>query len=138
MLLRSPEKVAMMQSVPLFADCSKRELRKIASIAVQKDVRPGACLIREGGRDREFMVIVDGDVRVSRMGRKVRDLGAGTFVGEIALLCDTPRTATITANTDTTLLVISDRAFRKLMRSTPTISEKVMATLAERQAETAL
>jgi CRP/FNR family transcriptional regulator, cyclic AMP receptor protein len=138
MLLRSPEKVAMLQSVPLFADCSKRELRKIASIAGQRSVRSGACLIREGGRDREFMVIVDGDVRVSRMGRKVRDLGGGTFVGEIALLCDTPRTATITANTDTTLLVISDRAFRKLMRATPTISEKIMATLAERQAETAL
>jgi CRP-like cAMP-binding protein len=95
-------------------------------------------LIREGGRDREFMVIVDGEVNVTRMGRRLRSLGPGEWVGEIALLCAVPRTATVIAAAPTTLLVISAGGFRKLLRETPSIGTKIMATLGERLSDRAV
>ena len=60
-------------------------------------------------------MIVEGSLRVTRKGRKGSDLGAGDFVGEIALVADTPRTATVPASTSVPLLVLTDRGFRDLL-----------------------
>lgn len=132
MRLRKNAKVQLLQGVPLFAGCSKADLQRIASIADELDLAEGATLIREGERGREFIVVVDGTVRVSRKGRKLRELGAGDFIGEIALVADVPRTATVTATSPVRLLVVTDRAFRGLLERTPSVSTKVLQSLGER------
>ena len=132
MRVRKNAKVDFIRNVPLFAGCSKADLQRIAEIADELDLGEGATLIREGERGREFLVIVDGTVRVSRKGRKLRELGAGDFIGEIALVADVPRTATVTATSPVRLLVVTDRAFRGLIEKTPSVATKVLQSLGER------
>ena len=132
MRLRKNTKMELLQAVPLFASCSKAELERIASLADELDLADGATLIREGERGREFLVIVDGTVRVTKGGKKVRDLGSGDFIGEIALVSDVPRTATVTATSPVRLLVVTDRAFRGLIEEMPSIATKVLQSLGER------
>ena len=132
MRLHKDKKVDLMKGVPLFSGCSKAELQKIAALADELDLGDGATLIREGERGREFIVIVDGSVRVTRGGKNVRELGAGDFIGEIALVSDVPRTATVTATSPVRLLVITDRAFRGLIEQMPSIATKVLQSLGQR------
>ena len=132
MRLHKDAKVDLLKGVPLFAGCSKADLQRIASLADELDLGAGATLIREGERGREFLVIVDGTVRVTKRGKKVRDLGSGDFIGEIALVSDVPRTATVTATSPVRLLVVTDRAFRGLIEEMPSIATKVLQSLGER------
>jgi CRP-like cAMP-binding protein len=130
--LHKDAKIDLLKDVPLFAGCSKSELQRIASLADELDVGDGSTLIREGERGREFIVIADGTVRVTRSGKQLRDLGPGDFIGEIALVADVPRTATVTATSPVRLLVVTDRAFRGLLEQMPSIAKKVLQSLGER------
>jgi CRP-like cAMP-binding protein len=138
MALRRDAKIQLIQRVPLFSRCSKKELAEVAKLADEIDFRAGKELIREGTSGREFFVLVDGNVDVRRKGRKIRSLGPGDFFGEISLVANTPRTATVTAATDVDLLVITAQAFRTLLGHQPQIANKVLAALADRLAATAL
>src|SRR3954447_11288242 len=88
-------KVELLQGVFLFSACSGRELTRIASLADEIAVPEGRGLIRQGQPGREFCVIVDGKARVSARGRKARTLGPGSGFGEMSLLDQGPRTATV-------------------------------------------
>ena len=94
----------------------------------------GQVLTTEGDSGREFFVLVDGAADVRRNGRKVGTLGSGDFFGEIALVSERPRTATVTTTGPVLLLVVTDRAFRELMRNMPSIQLKVLTALADRLA----
>jgi CRP/FNR family transcriptional regulator, cyclic AMP receptor protein len=130
--LHKDAKIDLLKNVPLFAGCSKSELQRIASLADELDLGDGATLIREGERGREFIVVASGTVRVTRNGKELRELGAGDFIGEIALVADVPRTATVTATSPVRLLVVTDRAFRGLLEQMPSIAKKVLQSLGER------
>lgn len=132
MALRKDAKTKLLESVPLFAGCSKKELGEIALIADELDLKEGRTLITEGERGREFFVLVQGTATVTRRGRKVRELGPGSFFGEIALVSDVPRTATVAAASPVRVLVVTDRAFERLMQRVPSIAIKVLGALAER------
>ena len=132
MLLRADTRVDLIRGLPLFELCSKRDLRRIAALAEERDVAAGTELIREGEPGNEFYVVVEGDVEVRRRGRRVTRLGAGSFVGEIALLSRSPRTATVVATTPLHVLAISGRDFVALLDSLPELWLKVARTLADR------
>jgi CRP/FNR family transcriptional regulator, cyclic AMP receptor protein len=131
-VLRKDVKVEMISHVPLFATCSKTELRKIASLADEIDLPAGTRLTKEGASGKEFVVIVKGGADVVRRGKKLRSLGNGDFLGEIALVTGTPRTATVTTTEPTRALVIAAPAFRTLLRNTPSMQLKVLDALASR------
>jgi CRP/FNR family cyclic AMP-dependent transcriptional regulator len=131
-VLRKDVKVEMISHVPLFATCSKTELRKIASLADEIDLPAGTRLTKEGASGKEFVVIVKGGADVVRRGKKLRSLGNGDFLGEIALITGTPRTATVTTTEPTRALVIAAPAFRTLLRNTPSMQLKVLDALASR------
>lgn len=131
-MLRKDVKVEMISHVPLFATCSKTELRKIASLADEIDLPAGTRLTKEGASGKEFVVIVKGRADVVRRGKKLRSLGNGDFLGEIALVTGTPRTATVTTTEPTRALVIAAPAFRTLLRNTPSMQLKVLDALASR------
>jgi len=132
MPLRRDAKVELLKKVPLFSGCSKGELAQLAKTADELDVREGTVLTREGKSGREFFVLISGTARVTKKGRKVADLGPGDWLGEIALLTDSPRTATVTATSAVDLLVITDRRFRTVVETMPSIALKVLSSIGER------
>ena len=126
------EKLELIRNVPLFAGLSKAELAKVASIADEIDVPEGKVLTRQGERGREFFVLLDGEAEVRRNGRKLATRRGGDFFGEIALVSDRPRVATVTATTALSALVIRDVEFRALINRTPQIALKVLEAFADR------
>ena len=134
MRLGSNAKVDLLKSVPLFAGCTKSELKQLASSTDEVDLREGYLLMREGRPGREFFVLIDGDVRVTVKDKKVADLSGGDWFGEIALLTKVPRTATITAISDVRALVLTDRSFRRVVETMPSIALKVLASVGDRLA----
>ena len=128
----------MLATVPLFSGCSKRELKTIATLADEIDLREGKVLTRQGSPGREFFVLIDGTAEVERGGKRVASIGPGDFFGEISLISKTPRNATITTTSPVRALVITDRAFRTLLDHSPQIQIGVLSALAERVAPTTL
>jgi CRP/FNR family cyclic AMP-dependent transcriptional regulator len=93
---------------------------------------------QQGPAGREFFVLVEGTVAVGRGERKLADLGPGDWFGEIAILTYKPRTATVTATSPVRLLVMDDRAFRRVVETTPRIALKVLRNVAHRLEHDAL
>src|SRR6478735_8487690 len=114
MRLRKNAKVELIRAVPLFSHCSNAQLSALAAEADELDFPEGRTLTNEGDRGREFMVIVEGSANVTRQGRKLNQLGTGDFLGEIALISGAPRTATVTTTSPTRVLVLTDRAFKRV------------------------
>lgn len=131
-MLRTERKIDLLRRVPLFAGCSRRELLRIARVADENSFAPGKELIKEDTPGREFFVLVEGSAEIRRKGRKIQTLGPGDFFGEIALLTDRPRNATVTATSPVDALVITKWSFRQLLAGNPSIALKVMQALADR------
>ena len=137
MALGRNAKIELLKKVPLFAGCSKSELKELALIADEIDLRDGHVLTREGRPGRDFFVMVEGTAQVTRKDKKIADLGSGDWFGEIALLTDAPRTATVTATSPVDVLVVTDRSFHRVVETMPSIALKVLAVVGERLARDA-
>jgi CRP/FNR family transcriptional regulator, cyclic AMP receptor protein len=131
-MLRKNAKVELIKSVPLFSECSRKELNEVAGIADEIDLREGKELTKQGRPGREFFILVDGTADVKKGSRRVNRLGPGDFFGEISLVRQVPRTATVLATSPVRALVITDRSFRSLLDHQPGIQGKVMSALAAR------
>jgi CRP-like cAMP-binding protein len=123
---------ARLKDVPFFSSMSEQDLAAVADQADETSVAAGTVLAREGDLGDEFFVIESGTAEVSRGGAPVAKLGAGDFFGEIALLREERRTATVTATSPMVLIVMTGSSFRSLDRSTPEVRETVSKALAER------
>jgi CRP-like cAMP-binding protein len=119
-------------AVPMFQACSRRELETIGRLAENYKVDPGTVLVREGRREDEFYLIVDGSATVTRGGKKVATLGPGDYFGELAVLIPGPRNATVTATSPTEVLGIASRDFWALATEVPTILRSVLVGTARR------
>jgi CRP-like cAMP-binding protein len=128
-------KTELLKSTPLFAGCTKGELRELARNTDEIDLRDGYVFVREGRTGREFFVLIEGTANVTAKGRKLTDLGAGDWFGEIALLTKVPRTATVTATGPVRALVLTDRSFRRVVETMPSIALKVLSTVGDRLAK---
>jgi CRP/FNR family transcriptional regulator, cyclic AMP receptor protein len=131
-MLRKNAKVELIKSAPLFSECSRKDLNEIAGIADEIDLREGKELTKEGRPGREFFVLIEGTADVRRGKRRINQLNAGDFFGEISLITQRPRTATVTATSPVRALIITDRSFRNLLEHRPEIRGKVMSALAAR------
>jgi CRP/FNR family cyclic AMP-dependent transcriptional regulator len=136
--IRRDQKAELIKNVPLFSRCSRKDLASVASIADEVDLPAGQELTRQGDLGREFFVLVDGTADVTKDGAKVNALGPGDFFGEIALVSQMPRTATVVATSPVRALVMRDQEFRGLMKHSPEIQLKVLEALAERLAPDSL
>jgi CRP-like cAMP-binding protein len=128
------QKIDLIRKVPLFARCSRAELKEIAMLADEIDLHEGKEMTRQGSPGREFFVLLKGSADVTKDDRKVNTLGPGDFFGEIALVSHEPRTATVIATSPVRALVITDRSFRRLLDDAPRVQDKVMEAMAERLA----
>lgn len=125
---------ARLKDVPFFSSMSEQDLAAVAQHTDEISVAAGRVLAREGERGDEFFVIESGTADVTRGGAPVARMGAGNFFGEIALIREERRTATVTATSPMVLIVMKGSRFRSLDCSTPEIRETVSAALADRQA----
>ncbi len=133
---RFPEReLAILGSVDLFAPLSAESLEGIAALAREVAVTPGVPIMREGEAGDRFYVVEEGEVEVSRDGRPIATLGAGDYVGEIALLRDVPRTATVSAKTPAKLLALDRADFLEAVVGYPVIREAAEPTIEERLLE---
>jgi CRP/FNR family cyclic AMP-dependent transcriptional regulator len=128
-------KVDALSRAPLFEALSRRELVQLARITEDLELPPGKVLCKEGEVGREFFVIVDGEVEVTRKRKRVATGGGGEFFGEIALLEQTPRMATVTAKTPLRCFVLTRKQFRGLVEENPSVERKVLRALARRVVE---
>lgn len=116
--------------VRLFSSCNSKELAKIARASDELSLPRGKVLMNQGRTGREAFVIVDGQASVDVGGVTVAELGPGDHVGELALLDGGTRTATVTATTDMTVIVLSQRAFFGLLDEVPGLARKILSSLA--------
>jgi CRP-like cAMP-binding protein len=131
-LFNQNTKVEALKAAPLFQGLSKKELTELARQSEDLEVSVGHVLTREGDTGQEFFVLVEGTVDVTVKGKSLGERGAGEFLGEIALLEDTKRTATVTAKTPLRLFVLTRQDFRRLVDQNPDVERKVLQTLARR------
>jgi len=121
-----------LKTIWLFSGCSHAELRRIRRALTEVSVPTGTLLIEEGTRGLLFFVVVEGEASVMRGGRTVGTLGPGDQFGELSLLDREPRSASIVCDTDMDLLVLRQGPFQGILRSSPSISRKLLSALAGR------
>jgi CRP-like cAMP-binding protein len=122
-----------LRSSPLFAKTSEVELSRIASLTDELHVEPGEQLTVEGQPGTTFFVIARGTATVTRAGQRLVGLGPGSYFGEIALLEQGPRTATVTADSRMWLFVFDAKGFASLMNGIPAVADEIFRALAERR-----
>jgi len=125
----------LLAGIPFFADFTRREIKTLVNSGDEVAFPAGKALTIEGQPGREAFLILDGIVSVRRSKGKVLKLGAGSVVGELALLDNGPRLASVVCETDVVAFVISQRYFREVLRGSPTLSGKLLLQLAQRLRE---
>ena len=131
-MVTKKERLERLGSVRLFEELSKAELRYLDDIGKIVNHSEGHIIIGEGDRAAGFHLILDGEARVVRRGRTVARLGRGEFFGEMALIDEGPRTATVLAATPLTILAISGWDFRPLVKRRPEMAWKLLVHLTGR------
>jgi CRP/FNR family transcriptional regulator, cyclic AMP receptor protein len=119
----------------LFSTSSAKDLRLIRKELEEVKVPPGRLLCEQGTIGREFFLIVEGQASVKRNNRKVATLGPGQYFGELALLDRRPRSASVTSDTDMTLLVLGQRQFNGVLDAVPALSRKLLSAMSTRLRE---
>jgi len=121
--------------VPLFANLDAKALRQISGLATQIDVKAGKELTREGEHGHEFVIVLEGEAEVRVGGEVVATRGPGDYFGEIALVANRPRTATVIATTPMKVEVIGRREFQTMLHDNPSIATELLGVTADRLAE---
>jgi CRP-like cAMP-binding protein len=128
---------ARLKDVPFFRDLTHKELAFVAQQTDELDVPAGKVLAKEGDLGREFFVVESGTAEVTKDGAHVADMGPGDFFGEIALITEERRTATVTATSEMLVIVMSRSSFRAVDRMLPEVHARVAKAIEDRQARTA-
>jgi CRP/FNR family cyclic AMP-dependent transcriptional regulator len=126
------ETIGRLKRVPLFNGCTDKQLEFIASRVEELDFPSGKTLCKEGQSGGDFFIILSGTAEARRSERPVRAMGPGDFFGEIALVDNGPRTATVVATSPLRCLVLGPNQFQDVLYQNADIAVKVMHALASR------
>ncbi len=127
-----PTAFESLSGIPLFANLSGRQLRRVMKSATEDRYEAGEVIVREGGRTQTFFVILDGTAKVVRNERTVGRRSVGEFFGEISMIDLRRRTASVIAETPMRCLVLHNDDLRKLVISDPQVAWSMLQTLAGR------
>ena len=130
-----PASVEQLQRVPLFADLDSKELNSLSSTFKERTFKAGETVASEGSGGVGFFIIDEGQAKVTRDGEEQATLGPGQYFGEIALIDEGARTATITAETDMRCYGLTSWEFRPLVESNSQIAWKLLQALAKQLRE---
>jgi CRP/FNR family transcriptional regulator, cyclic AMP receptor protein len=123
--------VDLLQRVPLFSDLDRKELERIATSMKQRTFEAGDTVTAEGSSGVGFFVIESGNAKVTIGGEDRRRLGPGDYFGEVALLNESARTATITAESDLKCYGLTSWEFRPLVETQPSIAWKLLQAMSK-------
>jgi len=118
--------------IGIFSELSKRELKAVARLMTELELKEGATLTRQGEPGREFMVISRGTAKVEIDNETVAHLGPGDFLGELAVISGTPRTATVTATSEMTVEILNRREFMSLLDESAALGRKILVGAVKR------
>ena len=118
--------------VPLFARCSKRELKRLAAEAHVEQIEPGEVLVGQGAPSRALYVVLAGSATIPRDGATVDSVGTGDVVGELGLLTDAPRNADVVATSALEVLSLDRDGLRRALDEVPGMGWTLLTTVAER------
>lgn len=121
-----------LKTVGLFAGLSKKELRRLSSATDEAVVPAGTRLIEEGTFAHEFLLIEEGSAEVRRGDELLARLGPGDFAGEIGVMQDARRNATVTASTELRVIVMTARDLRQIASDMPSVAAHIDAAIAAR------
>lgn len=124
-----------LQNIPLLAELETKELDEVIDISTDLTVPAGRVLIKEGANAQEMIIVIDGDLEVTRGGQHVANIGPGGFAGEMSLLTHSTHNASVTATADSRVLHIEGGAFDVLLRRVPLIAVKMLPIVASRVTE---
>jgi CRP-like cAMP-binding protein len=122
----------LLAKVPLFSTCSARNLAKIEKAATRATMPAGTTLITQGTAGKQAYIILSGSATVKRNGKKIATAQAGAMVGELSLLDQGSRTATVVCDTDCDVLVLEQRKLFAVVDEVPAVGHKLLAALATR------
>jgi CRP-like cAMP-binding protein len=125
-------KLQMLRSVPLFKNLRQRDIDEVERLADVVDVPAGQVLMREGQTGNEMFVLVSGAATIHRAGRQLMQVGPGAVLGEMALISEGPRNATVTVTEPSSLVVIGHREFHTLLNDSPELLRSIFDSLGDR------
>jgi CRP-like cAMP-binding protein len=127
-----PTAFESLSSIPLFANLSARQLRRILKSSSENRYEAGEVIVREGGRTQTLFVILEGTAKVVRKERTVARRTVGEFFGEVSMIDLRPRSATVIAETPMRCQVLYHDDLRKLVGGDPQVAWSLLQTLAGR------
>jgi CRP/FNR family cyclic AMP-dependent transcriptional regulator len=125
-------KVDLIASVSIFKGVGRRDLERIASLMDEVDLPAGRVVMRQGETGNDMFVIASGKVSIERNGRVIGERGPGSAIGEMSLLSEGPRTATVTTLEPSRVLLAGHREFHALMNDHPTVRMAILEGLANK------
>jgi CRP/FNR family transcriptional regulator, cyclic AMP receptor protein len=123
---------ARLREIPLFAGLGKKERREVARQGDEVEVERGRHLVREGEFAYEFFAIEEGTAEVRRKDQLLAELGPGDFFGEMGLIGNVTRNASVVAATPLRVMVLTGSAFRHIERELPAVSKQIRRAIEER------
>jgi CRP-like cAMP-binding protein len=128
-------KIELLKGVWLFSGCSVKELRHLGSVTERVTIPDQTVIMAEGHSGRDLCIILEGRATASINGRVISELESGSFFGELALIDNGPRSATVVADGPIEALILTRNDFRALIDTTPSVARKVLAVLGARLRE---
>lgn len=132
---RKINSLTTLHHVPMFSACSKKDLARIVKVANEATFNAGHLLVEQGQPGSEAYIILKGMATVKRGDKKIANVGAGSIIGELSLLDNGPRTASVLCDTEVDVLIIGKHNFHNIMRDLPSLREKLLVSLALRVRE---
>lgn len=130
--MTQPNTLQLLSNVPIFSELSQAELRSVTRLMTTTNVKKGRSLTKQGQIGREFIIILEGEASVVQNFRTVAALRPGDFFGERSVLTGEPRSATVTAETDMLVEVLTRRELLALLDDKPVVAKKMLIGVVRR------
>lgn len=123
-------KIELLRSIPIFATCGPGDLQRVAQLVDEVDIADGKVIMREGDPGTEMYIVASGKARADRHGHQINEFGPGAVFGEMSLIAEGNRTATVTAVGPMRAFVVGHREFHSLMDGHPQFRMRILEGLA--------
>jgi CRP-like cAMP-binding protein len=125
-------KIEHLRSIPIFSACGPNDLQRIAQLVDEVEIADGKVIMREGEPAKEMYIVVSGKAHADKGGKRLTEVGPGAVFGEMSLIAEGPRTATVTADGPVSAFVVAHREFHSLMEGHPEFRMRVLEGLASK------